>query len=407
MPLFQKKPPLSVGILFLSGFCHLVAFFQMTLAIQLIALSLGFKAQFLFFLLLSLGASVVMFLNNSRIAFRIMLILRLIGILFLSYLVYPYSGVQLSLFMALLLEIAIYEPYYLNVELSAFCLILVLTVQYAIGRGFNAASRDFYRDLLSFALYTSVVILPACLITRYREEKIIREREVGRLSTAVTRLTNASTGFMEYASAVEERSTISERHRIAGEIHDVVGYTMTNLMMMMEAAMDLAPTNPEKFRSMLSTAREQAELSMKDIRQALHILRSEEVQPVMGIRAIQRLVNIFRKATGISVHVEYSNLPWTCGEEIDSAMYHTVQESITNAFRHGKATEIRIIFWQDDAGIRLSIRDNGSGVVHFSAGLGLTGMKERLEKLKGRFVANNVVGGFEILAFIPKGEKEA
>ena len=130
-------------------------------------------------------------------------------------------------------------------------------------------------------------------------------------------------------------------------------------------------------------------------------MRAIESKRATGISAIQKLVNTFENATGVKVQVEFSNMPWSTGIETDYILYHMVQEGMTNALRHGKATLIRILFWKEDSGIRISIQDNGEGSTEIKKGIGLIGMSERIEQRGGILNAYNIDGGFELSAWVP------
>ena len=391
----EKKPPLSVAVFSLSVIAHAVSFY-----IYLPLLS----TEFIVLLMLSLLLSVMIFLTDNRMIFLVVAAVRFVLILFLGHQTEYHDISELLLMAVLFLEIGISEHFPLNLYMSLGLLLVSIYLRYPIPKWGRALSQRTLLNLMSYSFVLFVIAIFSSLLTYYRERLIRRQKEITRLETAVTKLTTANTGFQDCASAVEERITMSERNRISRDIHDTVGYTMTNLIMTMEAATDLAFTEPNKVRELLELARDQADLGLKDLRQSLYELRAKDLQDVSGVRAIQRLTKIYHLVTGVKVHIEYGNLPWSCGREIDSALYHMVQEGLTNAFRHGMATEIRVLFWVDKEGIRLSMRDNGIGSVGIKEGIGISGMKERLNKLGGRIHIQSGPNGFEILAYIPMVE---
>jgi signal transduction histidine kinase len=100
------------------------------------------------------------------------------------------------------------------------------------------------------------------------------------------------------------------------------------------------------------------------------------------------------------------NLPWSYGRKLDGVLFRIVQEGLTNAFRHGKATRVRINLWQTEGEILLSILDNGRGIVpgtDVTDGIGLAGMRERLSEYGGEIRLGPVEDGFELAATIPYG----
>jgi len=209
-----------------------------------------------------------------------------------------------------------------------------------------------------------------------------------------------------YANIAEIKAYTDERNRITRELHDELGYTLTNLIMMMEAgAVFLKNEDRHELNNLFTEARFLAENALEETRKTLHFLRQEEKPTAHGPNAIQELVDVFAESTKIEVNVHYGNLSWSFGERIDSAIRRFIQEGMTNAFRHGKATRITIYFWQTKNAIEISIRDNGAGAVEIKEGIGMIGMKERIEKLSGSVLAYNVVDGFELFASIPFKEQ--
>jgi signal transduction histidine kinase len=227
------------------------------------------------------------------------------------------------------------------------------------------------------------------------------EEQSARLDEAVRQLTVANLSFQKLASSAEERSADDERKRITREIHDSIGYALNNLIMMMEAATRMAPKDAATLRGLLAQAREEAQVGLNETRKALRLLRMVTQDQVRGLSAIHRLVSIFSSATGVEVKVEYCNADQSFGDAIDLAVYRMIQEGMTNAFRHGRATLIRLQFWQDHTGVRVILWDNGTAEESVKDGIGLSGMRERVERIDGTFHASRVADGFEISAWLP------
>ncbi len=97
-----------------------------------------------------------------------------------------------------------------------------------------------------------------------------------------------------------------------------------------------------------------------------------------------------------------ANLPWELDPEVDGAIYRLLQESMTNAFRHGGATHVSVRFSVREREIEVMVRDNGRGAEEVEEGIGLAGMRERVERLGGRLSARSITGGFEVLAYLPR-----
>ena len=261
--------------------------------------------------------------------------------------------------------------------------------------------RPEYAKLAELIIVATGTFLLTHFMVLYRERDRLSRRRIEQLNTTVNQLLTANVGFQRYASSIQSTSILQERNRLSRDIHDTIGYTLMNLIMMLEAAQDLIGRDPEELRRLLLRIVEQCKDGFKETRRALHALRQESVEVVRGLRAIRKLVEGFQLATAIMVEVEYGNMPWTMSEEVEVALYRLLQEGMTNAFRHGKATRINIGFWRDTSELIVTVRDNGSGSPEIVQGIGIAGMRERIEEMGGVVIAHNVVDGFEISARIP------
>ena len=237
----------------------------------------------------------------------------------------------------------------------------------------------------------------------------IREQqaEISRLDRTVTALSNANLDFQEWAAMVQHETEVQERKRIAREIHDIVGYTLTNIQIMMEAATDLSRTDPAGLESLLLKTRDQAQRGLIETRRAMRNVRSIVGVRSNGIRRIQEVVRIFSNATRVPVDLHVGNSPASFGALIDETLYRMVQESLTNSFRHGNASHITVGFWVVNRVLRVTITDDGVGAKEILPGVGLSGMSERLGHVKGTLKAESTPFGFRVYAEIPLQPEES
>lgn len=228
-----------------------------------------------------------------------------------------------------------------------------------------------------------------------------RKREIESLKASVGNLIDANMDFQNYAAEVGERSTLEERKRLTRDIHDGIGYTMVNLQMMLEAATDLSGNENGQLGTLLRQALNEVRNGLTETRTALRQFREIDDQKAEGIPYFHKITGSFSRATGIPVEVNYGNIPWSFSEEINDAIYRILQESMTNALRHGRATKIRVNFWIANRCLRITIDDDGVGASQIKPGIGFTGMKERLEPLGGRLTLNGRPDGFTVAVDIP------
>ncbi len=225
--------------------------------------------------------------------------------------------------------------------------------------------------------------------------------QAGVQEESIERLTEANKGFQEYARLLEERSIHNERKRITREVHDTTGYALTNLSMLLSAAKLKVADDPVTSIGMIEQARELCQSCLRETRIVLRKLRTLSTVPEPGVPTFLRLVRTFESSTGMAVHVEWGNTPRSLGEAANETVYRVLQEGLTNAFRHSRARGVEVHFRVESSTLNLDIMDDGNASEGFEEGLGLRGMRERIEAVEGRvaFIASSE--GFRINVTIP------
>ncbi len=232
-----------------------------------------------------------------------------------------------------------------------------------------------------------------------------RFAEIRNLSSSVRNLMDANMALQLYAHNIETESTEKERGRITRELHDMVGYALTNVIVMMNAAHVLLrdDTAVPGLTCSRRPGRRPKRPWRKHARRSVVCGRSGPTDP-SACRRLSHLTRGFQGASGVEVRLNLGNLPWSFGHKLDAVIFRIVQEGLTNAFRHGKATRVRINLWQTEGEILVSVLDNGRGVApgtEVTDGIGLAGMRERLSEYGGEIRLSSAVDGFELLATIP------
>ncbi|MEV6163760.1 histidine kinase [Streptomyces sp. NPDC052052] len=166
----------------------------------------------------------------------------------------------------------------------------------------------------------------------------------------------------------------SERRRVARELHDEVGQTLTAVILQLKA---LADHVPPALREEVFTAQETVRDSLDEVRRIARRLRPGVLEDLGLPSALRALVTEF-SAPGVSVsHQVDSSLP-ALGAEAELVLYRVAQEAMTNAARHSEASSIRLELRSAGPGtVDLAVSDNGSGLVGAEEGAGIRGMRER------------------------------
>lgn len=205
-------------------------------------------------------------------------------------------------------------------------------------------------------------------------------------------LTQANTRLREYALRVEELATLQERNRIARDIHDSLGHSLTVFNIHVGAALRLIHTDPPEAEALLLEVKQLGSQTLREVRESVTMLRADPLQGRSLYNAIDSLVCEFDRTTGIQPTFSYEILA-PLSVELNFTLYRLVQESLTNIRKHAAASEVTISIHQTVTDIQVSVRDNGKGfdLQHNPSGFGLQGMQERSLALGGSFKITTAV----------------
>ncbi|MBN1409855.1 MAG: sensor histidine kinase [Spirochaetales bacterium] len=349
--------------------------------------------------LLVLLSFYIPFIKDKKIL-TLIFMLKFVFIVIVGYPLGRNFEIEFLLFCSLLLEVNLTLSLPFNTVATALLLILMFLNQQPITAWGKKLAAPPLANLIVYGIFLLTVSILAAVMSYFGKKWLNETNVADKLNQSIARLTDANIGFQQYAKTASEKSRDSERKHITREIHDTIGYTLTNIIMMMEAGIDLSDS--DRLKDLLVKTRDQAREGLKEVRSALHILRNEEEEKPDRSRSIYTLIKTFRIVTGIDVRLEFGNLSsYPKSTDSDAIIYRIIQEGLINAFRHGKATRIRILFWNEPEGLRISIHDNGRGCQDIKEGIGMQGMRERVEQVGGWIRADNVFDGFELKALLP------
>ncbi|MDZ7952688.1 sensor histidine kinase [Nostoc sp. DedQUE09] len=217
------------------------------------------------------------------------------------------------------------------------------------------------------------------------------------------KLALANDKLRQYAMQIENQATLEERNRIAREIHDSLGHSLTALNLQLETALKLWQSNPGRAETFLATAKELGSKALKDVRQSVSTMRSNPLQEQCLEDAIASLSENFYRFNGI-LPIYQINLEYSLPPEINTAIYRITQESLTNISKYAYATEVKLELTTTKGNLQLIIQDNGKGfdVGQNTTGFGLHSMRDRTLALGGQFNINSALGsGCKITVNIP------
>jgi two-component system, NarL family, sensor kinase len=227
------------------------------------------------------------------------------------------------------------------------------------------------------------------------------------------------TTSLEYVRALAGRLMKvqdEERRRIARELHETTAQDLAALKMNLAAlerdALDLAP----RLRTIVSESAALAEQTMRDVRTLSYLLHPPFLDELGLTSAVRWFATGFGQRSGISIDLDlpeqFDRLP----RELETTLFRIVQESLNNIHRHADSARAAIRMWHDDAGVTLEIQDWGKGMgatrsgrgnpKRHSLGVGIPGMRERIEQIGGTLTLDSKKTGTIVRANLPQSSLE-
>ena len=307
-----------------------------------------------------------------------------------------YSGIALLVLADLV--------HYIRSNKMRLCFIVVLSLLFAFGRYeivaqftqsiafssylsyYNPMTQSFFTMLESLMVCMNILMFVLYMILLFTGQKAENER-IRKLNE---QLNQANDQLRDYAENMERMTQMRERNRLAREIHDTLGHTLTGIIMGADASLALLDVAPEESRKRIQVVAQTARNGLTDVRRSIKALRPDALEHYSLVQALEDLVENFRLTTSAQIIYcqEAGELSLATDEE--DSLYRVVQEGLTNAVRHGKADRIEIRVTRTGSEVTVSVRDNGTGCDKLEEGFGLRHMRERLEMLGGTLSYGNL-----------------
>jgi len=185
---------------------------------------------------------------------------------------------------------------------------------------------------------------------------------------------------------IERLATIAERERIARDLHDLLGHTLSVVVLKSELATRLIPADPDRATAEVNDIERIGREALGEVRAAVTGYRAR------GLDAELAGARVALDAAGIDAEVHAD--PTDLRPEQESALAMAVREAVTNVVRHADAQRATISITTVDTRVRLEVTDDGRGTSG-QEGSGLTGMRERIAVLGGHVDVRQAGGGPE------------
>ncbi len=203
-------------------------------------------------------------------------------------------------------------------------------------------------------------------------------------------------------------AVLDERNRMARDIHDTLAQGFTGVVIQLEAAKDAsAHGRPAEATDHIQRASELARQSLAEARRSVHALRPLVLEQAELGTAIQGLLQRTTAGTGIEARFEVTGTAWDLPPEWEDNLLHIGQEALANALKHANPRKLAVRLAFRDDGVELAVEDDGSGfdAARGANGFGLSGMRQRIERLGGRLAVQSRPGDGTSIAVALRRER--
>ncbi|MBM7591248.1 signal transduction histidine kinase [Brevibacillus fulvus] len=290
----------------------------------------------------------------------------------------------------------------IGVHMEAMLSLVYAVIFFAVTSALILFTESSYLNVVSF-----VLTYIGCYIGArgYRVEKRayqLNQQHLEELQKAHEELQDAHNELQEAAVQTMQIAVLEERARIARDIHDSLGHSLTSLIVQLHALQYMLHEGPAHAKEAVNNMLFVAKRSLEEIRSSVHTLAVDEHS--IGLGPLRAFLSQTASNTGLACELIAPEQEMNISKEITLVFYRVLQEAVTNTLRHSNAKHLQVIVEKKAGAIILTILDDGkiTKADNFSPGFGLTGMKERIGKLNGTLeYFPREPHGFQIIAAVP------
>ena len=229
------------------------------------------------------------------------------------------------------------------------------------------------------------------------EDLRLTETFASRAAVAVNLSERVARGALHRVVAAQEL----ERRRLARELHDETGQALTSIMLGLRSLE--RQTDVEDIHATVASLRELAANTLTDVRRLAVELRPKALDDFGLVPALERLTETWSTRTGIATTLAAHLGDEELSNDVATALYRIVQESLTSIVKYARAERVNILITRDNKEVVTVIEDDGDGLaMAASDGDGIEGMRERVRLLDGRLTVERAEGaGSAIVVEVP------
>jgi signal transduction histidine kinase len=236
------------------------------------------------------------------------------------------------------------------------------------------------------------------VLTRSQLEKRVRER-TGELERAKRNLRSLNHKLM---LAQDE-----ERRRLALNLHDSVGQLIAALQWKLVSLQENAAGSGTVMAEHITVSLKLAEDISKEIRTISHLLHPPLLDEAGLFSALHSYIEGMKERSGLSVSIEIDPDLGRLSQDLETAVFRIVQESLTNIHRHARTGEAFVRIYRNFTSLQVEVEDRGQGIKDFTSpnkqriGIGMKGMRERVRQLFGHLDVRSGINGTTVKATFP------
>lgn len=268
---------------------------------------------------------------------------------------------------------------------------------------YNANMRSYLMELKSILSTINVIVFIVYMIVLIQDQMRENEKITSlnkKLNLANEKLEVMNVQLKDYAVKIESMAETRERNRLAREIHDTLGHALTGISVGIDACLTTIDISTEATKKQLNVIADVARQAIKDVRRSVKKLRPDALESSGLEDALNNMISQISNVTKTEIFFNANIKSLKFGHDEEDTIYRIVQEGITNAIRHGQATEVYINMVRRDKQLNITIRDNGRGCANITKGFGLKHIEERVKLLNGTLEYDGS-DGFFITVNIP------
>ncbi len=329
---------------------------------------------------------------KHKIAFYVL------DVLLLLVLTYFTTGSLIStLYIVILTEFYVSQEKLSGSIAMGVCSVVLFLVMLAVSNALKGPGVDV-GSIVAGAFNDLIILVLHFLIVNFTLQIYRKNIEIAR---TVDELNDTNEKLVQANAELRTVAVLEERQRIAKDIHDTAGHSITTVIMQTEAAKLVIDSDPEDAKRKLVAANLQAKHALEELRESVHLL-SGSAQRLTLREELLRIIHESSDGTGVTIRSDIDDIP-LCDAKT-RFVCNSLKEGISNGLRHGGANAFWFEFKKKDNTLRFLLSDNGRGadLSTMKEGFGLSGMHRRAESLGGTvwFEAENGEG-FEVHIILP------